>query len=69
MHLLPTPQAPALKGKESQKGKMRLETVEVGRLTVHPPTETYGGTPRTLSPGVVLSPTTGEIVYVCACLG
>ena len=48
---------------------MRLETVEAGRLTVHPPNETYGGTPRTLSPRVVLSPTMGEIVYVCACLG
>lgn len=54
---------------ESQKGKMRVETVEAGRLTVHPPNETYGGTPRTLSPRLVLSPPMGEIVYVCACLG
>ena len=46
---------------------MRVETVEAGRLTVHPPNETYGGTPRTLSPRLVLSPPMGEIVYVCAC--
>ena len=48
---------------------MRVETVEAGRLTVHPLNETYGGTPRTLSPWLVLSPPMGEIVYVCACLG